>query len=191
VCLHQYQAPPSAKGKIGRCARCGAHFAIAIAEWHLPDGEPVVFDDPIGPRYAFFREGCATFARHAIDLLELAGEPVSYSGILRIVDSLPRHPSDLMDDGWRRGYCKRTMAAACHRAGIAEREKVEELLKYFLEHIPSRPYDARDMLTAAFLGVLGHGDLPPRPPSPPPPPARRRGLLRWLGDFTDRVGRRP
>jgi hypothetical protein len=180
ACLRQYRAPPSAEGKIGRCARCGAHFAIAIAEWRLPEGEPVDFADPVGPRFNFFREGCAAFARNAIDLLKLAGEPVSIARLLSIVVSLPRHPSDLMDERWRLGYCSRTMEAAHNRVGDAERVRYLDLFTYFVEHIPGRDRDALDMLTAAFLGVLGHDELE-LPPPPPPTPVRRGGLLRWLG----------
>jgi len=181
-CLRQYEAPLSAKGKIGRCARCDAHFAIAIAEWRLPDGEPVVFTDPVAPRYAFFEDGCATFARNAIDLLKLAGAPATIAGIKEIVATIPRCPSDVKDDKWRERFCSRMMEAAYCSTSGAERERVSELIMYFAGYIPSRPWDALDMLTAAFLGVLRHDDLEP----PRAAPLERGGLAQW---FTKMVGR--
>jgi hypothetical protein len=60
-----------------------------------------------------------------------------------------------------------------------------ELISYFGEHIPNRPY-ALDMLTSAFLGVLGHDEF--ELPLPLPTRIKLDILLRWLGKMVGRKG---
>jgi hypothetical protein len=111
--------------------------------------------------FDFFQDHCATMARNARLLLKMAGEPVTVANVLMIINTTARHTDDWRDPNWKRMYCWQLMEAAHRRCeGCTEAEKATytRLMEYFIHDVPGLTSGERDMLDAAFLGVLGAVD---------------------------------
>ena len=132
------------------------------------------------PSFEFFRTACTEAGLYACRLLELAGMPVTVVSAMMVIESVPRKPEELMDDGWGHGYCGHALRMAQERCtGNADEAAFRLVEEYFTRYIPTRSLATIDMLGGAFCGVLGGlGDTPFSINAKPEP---EPGLLRrWF-----------
>lgn len=180
LCLRQYEVDDSTAGKVGRCYGCRSQFVIIMTKLTPPVNDPVDLHIPVEPHTSFLKNGCITLTKNACLLLSMAGEPVTDSGVMMIIKSVPRDPDQLLNEGWQRGYYYMAMKEAyCRFRNPSPESEYREGHEYFSTYIPSRSHHALDMLTNATLGVLGGIDWD-RIEGIKQPAERRRGPLeRW------------
>lgn len=155
-CLRQYDAKVSMTGKLGKCGVCKAHFSIAVTELAASSNEAIVFDEPLMVRNSLIIEGCTMMAWNIRCLLNLADEAVTPEAVADIANTIPRCVEDLNSDWWKAKRCNQTLQRAHDRTfGTARAALWEMIFDYFVVHIPSRHFDVIEMLSGAFVGVLG------------------------------------
>src|SRR3954451_4380930 len=86
------------------------------------------------PRLEFWQDGLAAMARHACDLLLLAGEPVNHRTILAVVRGAPTHLRCVDDAYWQRtSYCYHCLVKAHERFG-GKNGRLAEISTYFFRY---------------------------------------------------------
>lgn len=105
------------------------------------------------PSWAFWREGCHTFAKNVCKVMEMAGQDYSITNVFAFLSSLPfvsHHPSSAE---WQKGFCSQCLKKALENVPEAEkREFADTVLDYFLYYFPDRDRVTRWMLIDAFVG---------------------------------------
>jgi hypothetical protein len=107
------------------------------------------------PGFAFWREGCRTFAKNVVRVMQAADGDSPVRDVLSFVRSLPLDPSYLSKPEWQAGFCYQCLKKAFMNTPEAQsREFQETVMDYFLYYFPDRDRIAKWMLIDAFVGFI-------------------------------------
>jgi hypothetical protein len=105
--------------------------------------------------FSFFRDACAELARNLKEVLELAGEPVTFRAMVMFAVSIPRNRQAVGKYDHMHSFCGKTMRRAEDRLVTDDqRARYGKLVDYFHFYLPGRDTEGLDMLVAALSGVL-------------------------------------
>lgn len=105
------------------------------------------------PGFAFWREGCRTFAKNVFRVMQAANGNFSGRDVLSFLRSLPLDTSYLANPEWQAGFCYQCLKKAFENTPEAQRREFENtVMDYFLYYFPDRCGVAKWMLIDAFIG---------------------------------------
>jgi hypothetical protein len=100
----------------------------------------------------FWERAMRSLVRNTVDVLAMAGEPVSLHAMFDVIRSAPPDAASLASSEWRaRSACWRLLGAARERAlGRAWAVDCREVAGYWLEHFPTLGERTRGSIVAMF-----------------------------------------
>lgn len=105
------------------------------------------------PGFAFWREGCRTFAKNVFRVMQAANGDFSGRDVLSFLRSLPLDRSYLTNPEWQAGFCYQCLKKAFENTPEAQsREFKDTVMDYFLCYFPDRDGVAKWMLIDALIG---------------------------------------
>ncbi len=103
----------------------------------------------------FFGKQSQIMLCNPLDLLQLAGLPLSFETIGLVIDSMPKDPSERESEHWRRGFCCEALKRAHDRVrGPAQTRLFEVVSSYFLETVPNMNERTRGDIIATIDSAL-------------------------------------
>ncbi len=153
-CLRQYSVDPEQNGKLAQCHACKATFFVSITT--LATGESAfVLVHPIHPCINFMRASCVEFLSNICDLVRLSGRRVSVRDLIRLIKDAFACTSDFHSALWANCLLNQHLKEAfCNASETVVKDRVLDLMGYFVGFLPGRQSEVRDMLEGAVLGVL-------------------------------------
>lgn len=103
----------------------------------------------------FFSEQGRILLCNTIDLLRLAGEPVTFRTIGRLIESMPKHPLDLEEGDWHNSFSFNMLRRADERSTTPDQRDLNEIVSgYWLHAFPSMNERTRGDILATVEGAL-------------------------------------
>lgn len=107
---------------------------------------------------AFWKEGCEATARHAVNLLRMAGKEATCQNVIALIHSAPRSDTEVRDNERRRtSFCRRCLDIATTRLADAEALASSDLDAaefHFLITMPGMDDATRKLLLDSFSGII-------------------------------------
>ena len=107
----------------------------------------------------FWKEGCEATARHALNLLWLAEEPMTAANVIALIHSAPRSDAEVSDlERRRRSFCRKCLDIAYAR--LVDQEAAQDQLAWdaaeyhFLVTMPALSAGTRKLLEDTFAGIF-------------------------------------
>ncbi len=107
----------------------------------------------------FWKEGCEATARHALNLLRLAEEPITAANVLALIHSAQRSDAEVSDlERRRRSFCRKCLDIAYERmvdqAAPQDQPAWDAAEFHFLVTMPALSAGTRKLLEDTFAGIV-------------------------------------